>query len=72
LSTIQNADLIIGLEHGEVIENGTHDELMEMKGLYYDLVMTQTQTEKEEDSDSESEANDDQNDQFPMPRPSGN
>jgi len=62
LSTIRNADLIIGLEHGEVIENGNHNELMKQKGLYYELVTAQTQKEQEveHDSDSESEEKDDE------------
>jgi len=41
LSTIQTADVIASIEDGQVVEQGTHAELMERKGLYYDLVMTQ-------------------------------
>jgi len=37
LSTVRNSDLIIVLEHGEVVERGTHDELLEMKARYYQL-----------------------------------
>lgn len=37
LSTVRNADLIIVLEHGEVIEQGTHEELLKMGGRYYQL-----------------------------------
>jgi len=37
LSTIKNADTIIVLEHGEIIERGTHEELLEIKGRYYEL-----------------------------------
>ncbi|MBP3359429.1 MAG: ABC transporter ATP-binding protein [Clostridia bacterium] len=37
LSTIKNSDLILVLEHGEIIERGTHDELLDMKGRYYEL-----------------------------------
>ncbi len=37
LNTIQEADLIIMLEHGKVIESGSHDELIEARGAYYNL-----------------------------------
>ena len=41
LSTIQNADHILVLNHGDVVEQGTHDELMHMKGFYYNLYASQ-------------------------------
>jgi ABC-type multidrug transport system fused ATPase/permease subunit len=34
LSTVQNADRIVLLHHGEVREQGTHDELLAVDGLY--------------------------------------
>ena len=41
LSTIQNADQIIVLNHGEVIETGTHQSLLRQKGYYYKLYLLQ-------------------------------
>uniref|UniRef100_A0A8C2H0H5 ATP-binding cassette sub-family B member 5 n=1 Tax=Cyprinus carpio TaxID=7962 RepID=A0A8C2H0H5_CYPCA len=42
LSTIRNADVIAGFQNGEIVELGTHDELMERKGIYQSLVTMQT------------------------------
>ena len=41
LSTIQNADKILVMEHGDVMEQGTHAELMAKKGVYYKLYASQ-------------------------------
>ena len=38
LSTIRDADLIVVLQKGHIVEQGSHDELMKLKGSYYDLV----------------------------------
>ena len=37
LSTVRNADAIMVLEHGDIIERGNHDELLALKGRYYEL-----------------------------------
>ena len=37
LSTVRNADAIMVLENGEIIERGSHDELISQKGKYYQL-----------------------------------
>lgn len=41
LSTIRNADLILVIQEGEIIERGTHDQLMAQKGTYYRMQNTQ-------------------------------
>lgn len=43
LSTIRNADQIVVLDNGYIVEMGNHDFLMEKKGRYYELVSSQTQ-----------------------------
>ncbi|MBQ1861875.1 MAG: ABC transporter ATP-binding protein, partial [Clostridia bacterium] len=46
LSTLRHADRLIVLEKGKVAEQGTHEELLKNKGIYYNLVMAQRQTTK--------------------------
>ena len=41
LSTVRNADNIVVLDNGKVAEQGTHEELTERRGIYYDLVKNQ-------------------------------
>ena len=43
LSTIQNADHILVVDHGDVVEQGTHQSLMLQKGFYYRLYASQFQ-----------------------------
>lgn len=45
LSTIVDADVIVVLQHGRIIEQGTHDALMKQKGYYYELFTSQYQEE---------------------------
>ena len=41
LSTIKNADTIMYIDKGGIVEAGSHDELLENKGAYYELYMSQ-------------------------------
>ena len=41
LSTIRDADKIIVMKDGRIIESGNHNELIKQKGTYYDLYQTQ-------------------------------
>lgn len=41
LSTLKNANRLLVLEHGKLVELGTHNELIEKKGIYYNLVLAQ-------------------------------
>jgi len=50
LSTIRNADQVLVINHGEIIERGTHEELLDKRGFYYNLYMSQFKgTNKDED-----------------------
>ena len=51
LSTIRNADMILVLKDGQIIERGKHDELLARHGFYYDLYMSQFK--KQEDTAAE-------------------
>ena len=41
LSTIKDADIIVVPDKGQIVEIGSHNELLTQKGKYYDLYMTQ-------------------------------
>jgi len=47
LSTIRNADMILVLKDGQIIERGVHDELLAKEGFYYDLYMSQFKKQEE-------------------------
>ncbi|XP_074509789.1 ATP-dependent translocase ABCB1 isoform X5 [Sebastes fasciatus] len=55
LSTIRNADVIAGFQNGEVVELGTHSQLMEKQGVYHTLVTMQTFQKAEETEEVERE-----------------
>jgi len=42
LSTIQNADEIVVMQKGEIVEQGKHQELIDKKGMYHKLVSMQS------------------------------
>ena len=41
LSTLRDSDLIVVMDRGRIVEEGTHNELLEKKGKYYELYMAQ-------------------------------
>lgn len=45
LSTVRNADVIAGLDDGVIVEEGSHDELMGKRGIYFKLVTMQVQSD---------------------------
>jgi len=46
LSTVKNADKILVMDEGRIIESGTHQELLEHRGVYYNLISNQLELEK--------------------------
>ena len=49
LSTIKNADLICVLQHGDIVEQGTHEELLSLGGVYAELYNSQFEEDGVED-----------------------
>ena len=47
LSTIRNADQVLVLVDGEIVERGKHDELLARRGAYYELYMKQFRREEQ-------------------------
>ncbi|XP_044766756.1 ATP-dependent translocase ABCB1 [Coccinella septempunctata] len=56
LSTIRNADKIIVLSKGVLVEQGTHEELMALESEYYNLVMNQVVDKRDKDEENEENA----------------
>ena len=48
LSTIRNADQVLVLQAGQIVERGTHDRLLAQQGAYYDLYMSQFRREEQQ------------------------
>ncbi|GMT26053.1 hypothetical protein PFISCL1PPCAC_17350, partial [Pristionchus fissidentatus] len=67
LSTIRNADKIIAMKHGEIVEMGNHDSLMLTKGLYHDLVMAQTFSDSVDLAGDGSDVFTDEDEPVPLP-----
>ncbi|SHH96686.1 ABC transporter ATP-binding protein [Clostridium grantii] len=49
ISAVKNADKILFLEDGEIVEKGTHEELLQLKGLYYEVYLEQFKDFNEDD-----------------------
>ncbi|MFN2138295.1 MAG: hypothetical protein ACK2UK_20235, partial [Candidatus Promineifilaceae bacterium] len=56
LSTIRNADEVLVLNDGQIIERGTHKSLLAARGFYYDLYMSQFRRDPTGDEEEELDA----------------
>lgn len=61
LSTIKTADNIVVMAEGRIVEQGTHDQLLEKKAAYYNLVEAQRILAEKEDQDAEKQAMEEEN-----------
>jgi ATP-binding cassette subfamily B protein len=52
LSTLKNSDRILVVDHGSIVEQGSHDELIALGGLYHRLVKIQTELSREANVDA--------------------
>ena len=52
LSTLKNSDRILVMDTGQIVESGSHEQLMELSGLYYRLVKIQTELTREPSVDA--------------------
>ena len=53
LSTLKNSDRILVVDAGQIVEQGTHEELLALGGLYHRLVKIQTELSREPGADTE-------------------
>jgi ABC-type multidrug transport system fused ATPase/permease subunit len=56
LSTVQQADEILVLHHGEIMERGNHQELLDLQGMYYRLYLMQYKDQAAVSDEDETEA----------------
>ena len=65
--TVEDADLIIVLGAGHVVEHGTHTQLLEQHGVYYDLWNAQVASDKEQAEEAQAEEDAGQTPRTPAP-----
>ncbi len=53
LSTVRRADLILLMEQGHIVERGTHEQLMDARGLYYEMVQRQMDESRRQERDED-------------------
>ena len=52
LATVHRADLILLMEDGRIAERGTHEELMRLRGVYYNMVVRQRAAQAREEAEA--------------------